>query len=392
MLDTTPTASQQVRLLMAAAVLANDGATPTGTSLFTEYLVTGLLGEAEDRNGDGYVDLREIYDYVRNRLATTTEQVPHSRFDGDAEVTLARRRSAPALSKVSRSPHRADPAFALSENVIIAIAPLLASWIIVGAIFAVVAFKFAGKAEGDKDPSGRPFGLDLIYTARVLSIVAILLQAGCTAAPPAATAARSRPTSPSFSSPAGSTRSSPPPSPATSPPPSGCPGAPTTTLAPSSKTACSANGSCSPTATTGPSPTWSPPTDPNPRRVPATEDPQVVSFSPMHHWTDQKIRVHVFTCVLALAVAHLMRRTATQAGLHLSVRELLDHLEGIGETVLLHHDGGKGPTPRPTPAHRHERQLDWMMIAPGGFSRAHSSAAGWLTLVMSTQPPVRSRG
>ncbi|WP_206060665.1 IS1634 family transposase [Nonomuraea basaltis] len=72
------------------------------------------------------------------------------------------------------------------------------------------------------------------------------------------------------------------------------------------------------------------------------KDPQVVSFSPIHHWTDQKIRVHVFTCVLALAVAHLMRRQAAQAGLHLSVRELLEQLEGIGETVLLHHDGGKG--------------------------------------------------
>jgi transposase len=72
------------------------------------------------------------------------------------------------------------------------------------------------------------------------------------------------------------------------------------------------------------------------------KDPHVVAFSPMHHWTDQKIRVHVFTCVLALAVAHLMRRHAAHAGLHLSVRELLDHLAGIGETVLLHHDGGRG--------------------------------------------------
>jgi transposase len=72
------------------------------------------------------------------------------------------------------------------------------------------------------------------------------------------------------------------------------------------------------------------------------KDPHVVSFSPMHHWTDSKIRVHVFSCVLALAVAHLMRRHAEQAGLHLSVRELLGELAGIGETVLLHHDGGKG--------------------------------------------------
>jgi transposase len=72
------------------------------------------------------------------------------------------------------------------------------------------------------------------------------------------------------------------------------------------------------------------------------KDPHVVSFSPMHHWTDQKIRVHVFYCVLALTVAHLMRRRAEHAGLHLSVRELLGELSGIAETVLLYHDGGPG--------------------------------------------------
>lgn len=72
------------------------------------------------------------------------------------------------------------------------------------------------------------------------------------------------------------------------------------------------------------------------------KDPHVVSFGPMHHWTDQKIRVHVFYCVLALTIAHLMRRETERAGLHLSVRELLDQLGGIEETVLLYHDGAKG--------------------------------------------------
>ena len=72
------------------------------------------------------------------------------------------------------------------------------------------------------------------------------------------------------------------------------------------------------------------------------KDPHVVSFGPMHHWTDSKIRVHVFYCVLALTIAHLMRRQADDAGLDLSVRELLTTLAGIGETVLLYHDGGKG--------------------------------------------------
>jgi transposase len=72
------------------------------------------------------------------------------------------------------------------------------------------------------------------------------------------------------------------------------------------------------------------------------KDPHVVSFGPMHHWTDSKIRVHVFYCVLALTIAHLMRRQAKDGGLDLSVRELLTTLAGIGETVLLYHDGGKG--------------------------------------------------
>ena len=72
------------------------------------------------------------------------------------------------------------------------------------------------------------------------------------------------------------------------------------------------------------------------------KDPHVVSFSPMHHWTDSKIRVHVFYCVLALTIAHLMRRETTRAGLDLSVRELITQLAGIQETVLLYHDGGKG--------------------------------------------------
>jgi transposase len=71
------------------------------------------------------------------------------------------------------------------------------------------------------------------------------------------------------------------------------------------------------------------------------KDPKVVSFSPMFHWTDPHIRVHVFYCVLALAVAHLLRRQAAQAGIALSVRELLATLAGIQETVLLY-QGARG--------------------------------------------------
>jgi transposase len=76
------------------------------------------------------------------------------------------------------------------------------------------------------------------------------------------------------------------------------------------------------------------------------KDRRVVSFSPMHHWTDHNIRVHLFTCVLALQLAHLMRRMADQAGLHLSVRELLATLAGIEESVLIYPSTGGRPKAR----------------------------------------------
>ena len=76
------------------------------------------------------------------------------------------------------------------------------------------------------------------------------------------------------------------------------------------------------------------------------KDPHVVSFSPMFHWTDNNIRVHAFYCVLALTVARLMAREATNAGMAMSVRELLDTLAGIQETVLLYPSTGGRPKAR----------------------------------------------
>jgi hypothetical protein len=89
------------------------------------------------------------------------------------------------------------------------------------------------------------------------------------------------------------------------------------------------------------------------------KDPRVVSFSPMHHWTEHNIRVHVFTCVLALQIAHLMRYRARQGRVDLSVRQLLGQLAGIGETVLIYPSTGGRPKARrmPTELTGHQRQL-----------------------------------
>lgn len=72
------------------------------------------------------------------------------------------------------------------------------------------------------------------------------------------------------------------------------------------------------------------------------KDRHLASFSPMHCWRDDHIRVYTFACVLALQISHLMTRTSIKAGYKVSARALLDELGAIEETVLLHHGDSKG--------------------------------------------------
>ncbi|MDZ4064545.1 MAG: IS1634 family transposase [Coriobacteriia bacterium] len=59
------------------------------------------------------------------------------------------------------------------------------------------------------------------------------------------------------------------------------------------------------------------------------KDPTFISFSPMFHWTDDKIRVHVFYCVVALMIANLMWRRIRAAGIDISPKAMLAELSRI---------------------------------------------------------------
>jgi transposase len=77
--------------------------------------------------------------------------------------------------------------------------------------------------------------------------------------------------------------------------------------------------------------------------------PHYVSFSPMFHWTDQKIRVHAFCCVLALTFCSLIYRQAEKAGLDVSLEKTMSELSGIHEVVILYPAPKKGKAaPKPT--------------------------------------------
>ena len=66
------------------------------------------------------------------------------------------------------------------------------------------------------------------------------------------------------------------------------------------------------------------------------KNPHWVSFSPAFHWTDQKLRVHVFYCVLALLLSSLLQRKAAHGGHLLTIEQLLAELSGVTEVVNLY--------------------------------------------------------
>lgn len=66
------------------------------------------------------------------------------------------------------------------------------------------------------------------------------------------------------------------------------------------------------------------------------KDPHYLTFRPTFHWTDQKLRVHAFYCVLALMMLSLLRRQLAQAGIPLSVVKMMDLLADIREVTLLY--------------------------------------------------------
>lgn len=66
------------------------------------------------------------------------------------------------------------------------------------------------------------------------------------------------------------------------------------------------------------------------------KNPHFLGWSPMHHWTDSKIRVHAFYCVLALTLISLLQRALHQRGLDLSMHRLLELLGEIHELLLIY--------------------------------------------------------
>ena len=64
----------------------------------------------------------------------------------------------------------------------------------------------------------------------------------------------------------------------------------------------------------------------------------------MYHWTDSKIRVHAFYCMLGISLLQYLHKQAETVWPGLSVEQLLEELRQIQQFVLLYPpQGEKGP-------------------------------------------------
>ena len=69
-----------------------------------------------------------------------------------------------------------------------------------------------------------------------------------------------------------------------------------------------------------------------------------LGWDPMHHWTDRKIRIHAFYCMLGISLLHYLHKQAQAGWADLSLEQLLEELAQIKQFVLLYPpQGEKGP-------------------------------------------------
>lgn len=73
------------------------------------------------------------------------------------------------------------------------------------------------------------------------------------------------------------------------------------------------------------------------------KDPAHVALRPQFHWTDQKLHVHVFTCVLGYLLARLLHMRAKQTiGYTNDIERLLEDLEAVRRVTVVRSSGHKG--------------------------------------------------
>ncbi|HAI21553.1 MAG TPA: hypothetical protein DCM14_06655 [Clostridiales bacterium UBA8153] len=59
------------------------------------------------------------------------------------------------------------------------------------------------------------------------------------------------------------------------------------------------------------------------------KNPYHHAVRPQYHWTDQKVKVHTFICIIALLLSQVLVKKATAGGFPFSINQLIDRLSAI---------------------------------------------------------------
>lgn len=73
-----------------------------------------------------------------------------------------------------------------------------------------------------------------------------------------------------------------------------------------------------------------------------SKNEEFVSVSPLRHWTDSKIRCHLFTCVVALTYLRRIELRLVRAGIRRSAEEIMEDMHNL-HSVLFINDGRSTP-------------------------------------------------
>ena len=75
------------------------------------------------------------------------------------------------------------------------------------------------------------------------------------------------------------------------------------------------------------------------------KDVDHVTVRPQYHWTDQKVRVHTFICLLAYLLCRLIARECRAMGYHGSLSHVLDLLGTVRLALIVRPSGTRGGRP-----------------------------------------------
>ena len=103
------------------------------------------------------------------------------------------------------------------------------------------------------------------------------------------------------------------------------------------------------------------------------KDGDWLGWDPMHHWTDRKIRIHAFYCMLGVSLLNHIHRQAKAAWADLSLEQLLEELEQIKQFVLLYPPQGEKGPPRTAYVLSQQTLAQQALVKYLGLERLHRS-------------------